>query len=127
MIATEHDPKADLTGGRLVCWNGNAIRDPADGWRWPWGEPIDGAIDVLNDYGRVVDCLAPELAPSRLLGAPEVCLLTGLAEGTIASYLSRGTFLRPVRRVGICNVWTLGQLAFYLAHRRGFRAERWYG
>jgi len=115
---------------RLTAWNGAVRRDPGpDGrWRWFWGDLVDGAIDVLDERGQVVDVVGPDIAPSRLLNSVETARLLGWTAGTggtLAANLSRGRMVPPVLLVGQCQAWALPQLRWFLANRP-FRVRDWY-
>jgi hypothetical protein len=122
----QQEERAVAKQERVTAWNGNAYREPGPvpDWRYFWGAPIEGAVDVLDAAGRVLDCLAPELAPSLLLGSPEVCHLLGWRRGTLWAKQSTGELVPPVGKVGNCHVWTLPQIRWYQGHRP-FRAGDW--
>jgi len=115
-----------VTGDELLRAGGGAYqRSPGGTWRYFWGAPVPGAVDVLDERGRVVDLIAPELAPSRLLDSARTALLCGWKVDTLGANLARGRMVPPVLVVGQCNAWTLPVVRWFLANRP-FRVERWY-
>jgi hypothetical protein len=118
--------EADVSRNEPVTAGGGAYhRDEAGAWRYFWGELVPGAVDVLDERGRVVDLIAPELAGSQLLDSAATAKLVGWKVGTLASNLARGWMVPPVLVVGQCQAWTLPVLRWFVANRP-FKVQDWY-
>lgn len=113
-----------------LCCCGTYRRDPAGTWRYPWGDPVPGAVDVtLADviatdpqadgstsipFGSpgvgdghsqgggavVVGMSAPEFQPSLMLSAREIAVLASEPVATIDRELRLGNLPAPRRLRG---------------------------